>query len=197
MQKNWIMKKARQPMGHQSTGCIFKNPGGISAGMLIDQAGLKGSRVGGAEVSERHANFVVAEPDATSQDVLQLIDLMRTHRRRAVGRRVGNGDRNLVEAGPTKNRRRIATSRRRQEAAMQATKKPRSSSDAARPARPLVLLPIGSRPLWLPCSDRTALLVLGLRFGIAFETMCSFAGVPAFTASNLDHAAAVVDPCRN
>jgi UDP-N-acetylmuramate dehydrogenase len=78
MQKNWIMKKATQPMGHQSTGCIFKNPRGISAGMLIDQAGLKGTRVGGAEVSERHANFVVTEPDATSKDVLQLIDLMRS-----------------------------------------------------------------------------------------------------------------------
>jgi UDP-N-acetylmuramate dehydrogenase len=78
MQKNWIMKKATQPLGHQSTGCIFKNPRGISAGMLIDQAGLKGTRVGGAEVSERHANFVVTEPDATSKDVLQLIDLMRS-----------------------------------------------------------------------------------------------------------------------
>jgi UDP-N-acetylmuramate dehydrogenase len=78
MQKNWIMKKATQPLGHQSTGCIFKNPRGISAGMLIEQAGLKGTRIGGAEVSDRHANFVVTEPDATSKDVLQLIDLMRS-----------------------------------------------------------------------------------------------------------------------
>ena len=71
------MKKASQPLGHQSTGCIFKNPRGISAGMLIEQAGLKGARVGGAEVSDRHANFIVADPDATSQDVLQLIELVR------------------------------------------------------------------------------------------------------------------------
>lgn len=78
MQKNWIMKKASQPLGHQSTGCIFKNPRGISAGMLIEQAGLKGMRVGGAEVSDRHANFIVAEPDATSKDVLQLIDSVRS-----------------------------------------------------------------------------------------------------------------------
>jgi UDP-N-acetylmuramate dehydrogenase len=78
MQKNWIMKKATHPFGHQSTGCIFKNPRGIRAGMLIEQAGLKGTRVGGAEVSDRHANFVVTEPDATSKDVLQLIDLMRS-----------------------------------------------------------------------------------------------------------------------
>jgi UDP-N-acetylmuramate dehydrogenase len=77
MQKEWIMKKATQPMGHQSTGCIFKNPRGVNAGMLIEQAGLKGARVGGAEVNDRHANFIVAEPSATSKDVLQLIELVR------------------------------------------------------------------------------------------------------------------------
>jgi UDP-N-acetylmuramate dehydrogenase len=78
MQKNWIVKKASQPLGHQSTGCIFKNPRGISAGMLIEQAGLKGARVGGAEVSDRHANFIVADPDATSRDVLELIERVRS-----------------------------------------------------------------------------------------------------------------------
>lgn len=78
MQKQWIVKKASQPLGHQSAGCIFKNPRGISAGMLIDQAGLKGVRVGAAEVSDRHANFIVAEPGATSQDVLQLMELVRS-----------------------------------------------------------------------------------------------------------------------
>jgi UDP-N-acetylmuramate dehydrogenase len=85
MQKNWILKKASQPMGHQSTGCIFKNPRGISAGMLIEQAGMKAARVGGAEVSDRHANFIVAEPDATSADVMQLIEQIRT----AVAERLG------------------------------------------------------------------------------------------------------------
>jgi len=78
MQKQWIVKKASQPLAHQSAGCIFKNPRGISAGMLIDQAGLKGTRVGGAEVSDRHANFIVVDRDASSHDVLQLIDLMRS-----------------------------------------------------------------------------------------------------------------------
>ncbi|HKD38446.1 MAG TPA: UDP-N-acetylmuramate dehydrogenase, partial [Pirellulales bacterium] len=78
MQKLWIVKKASQPLGHQSAGCIFKNPRGISAGMLIDQAGLKGTRVGGAEVSDRHANFIVTESDATSADVLRLIELVRS-----------------------------------------------------------------------------------------------------------------------
>ncbi len=78
MQKQWIVKKAGQPLAHQSAGCIFKNPRGLSAGMLIDQAGLKGTRVGGAEVSDRHANFIVVDRDASSNDVLQLIDLVRS-----------------------------------------------------------------------------------------------------------------------
>lgn len=77
MQKQWIAKKAAQPLSHQSAGCIFKNPRGMSAGMLIDQAGLKGTRVGQAEVSDRHANFIIANPSATSDDVLKLIDVVR------------------------------------------------------------------------------------------------------------------------
>jgi UDP-N-acetylmuramate dehydrogenase len=77
MQKQWIVKKANLPMAHENTGCIFKNPRGMSAGMLIDQCGLKGERVGGAEVSGRHANFFVTHPGATARDVLQLIDVVR------------------------------------------------------------------------------------------------------------------------
>ena len=77
MQKHWIVRKARQPMGHQCAGCVFRNPRGASAGELIDDAGLKGTRIGGAVVSDRHANFIVAEPECTSQDVLRLIDLIR------------------------------------------------------------------------------------------------------------------------
>ena len=78
MQKQWIVKRASQPLGAQSAGCIFKNPRGISAGMLIEQAELKGTRVGGAEVSDRHANFIVADPDAKSADVLRLIESVRS-----------------------------------------------------------------------------------------------------------------------
>lgn len=78
MQKHWIVRKARQPMGHESSGCIFRNPPGAHAGELIDRAGLKGTRIGGAVVSARHANFIIAEPECTSQDVLRLIDLIRT-----------------------------------------------------------------------------------------------------------------------
>ncbi|MBN2022955.1 MAG: UDP-N-acetylmuramate dehydrogenase [Pirellulales bacterium] len=77
LQKQWIIRKAKQPMGHQCAGCIFKNPEGMHAGQLIDQAGLKGTRIGGAVVSERHANFIIAEPECTAQDVLRLIDLVR------------------------------------------------------------------------------------------------------------------------
>jgi len=77
MRKLWIMKKATQPMSFQSAGCMFRNPRGISAGMLIEQAGLKGTRVGGTEVSDRHANFIVTDEDATASDVLELIELCR------------------------------------------------------------------------------------------------------------------------
>ena len=76
MQKHWIVKKAAQPMGHQCAGCVFKNPRGTTAGELIEEAGLKGTRIGGAVVSDRHAGFIIAEPECTSQDVLRLIDLV-------------------------------------------------------------------------------------------------------------------------
>jgi UDP-N-acetylmuramate dehydrogenase len=78
MRKIWIMKKASQPMGFQSAGCIFKNTRGLSAGLLIDQTGLKGAKVGGAEVSDRHANFIVANSGCTARDVLRLIDMVRS-----------------------------------------------------------------------------------------------------------------------
>ena len=78
MQKQWIVKKAAQPLDHQSAGCIFKNPRGMSAGMLIDQAGLKGTRVGAAEISDRHANFIIAHEGAASEDVLTLIEQIQS-----------------------------------------------------------------------------------------------------------------------
>jgi UDP-N-acetylmuramate dehydrogenase len=78
MQKLWIFKKANLPMAHENTGCIFKNPRGMSAGMLIDQAGLKGETLGGAEVSQRHANFIIAHSGATTRDVLKLMDVVRS-----------------------------------------------------------------------------------------------------------------------
>uniref|UniRef100_A0A7C2JYW9 UDP-N-acetylenolpyruvoylglucosamine reductase n=1 Tax=Schlesneria paludicola TaxID=360056 RepID=A0A7C2JYW9_9PLAN len=76
LRKIWITKKASQPLASQSAGCIFKNPRGLTAGELIEQAGLKGTRIGGAEVSDRHANFLVTTEGATSADVLRLMDLV-------------------------------------------------------------------------------------------------------------------------
>lgn len=73
----WIYKKNTQPLAAGSAGCIFKNPRGMSAGALIDKAGLKGRRVGGAMISEKHANFILADKSATAFDVLKLIDMVR------------------------------------------------------------------------------------------------------------------------
>jgi UDP-N-acetylmuramate dehydrogenase len=78
MQKAWIQRKASQPLSFQAAGRIFKNPRGFSAAALITQAGLTGTRVGGAELSERDANFIVAQAGATARDVLRLIDLVRS-----------------------------------------------------------------------------------------------------------------------
>jgi UDP-N-acetylmuramate dehydrogenase len=66
-----------QPGALQNAGSVFKNPPGDHAGRLIDAAGLKGLRVGGATVSELHANFFVAEDGARAQDVYELVHLVR------------------------------------------------------------------------------------------------------------------------
>ncbi|SFI17141.1 UDP-N-acetylmuramate dehydrogenase [Planctomicrobium piriforme] len=85
MRQLWITKKASQPFSFQSAGCIFKNPRGLSAGSLIEQSGLKGTRIGGAEVSDRHANFIVTHAGATSADVLNLIELIQSRVRERHG----------------------------------------------------------------------------------------------------------------
>lgn len=74
----WRDKMASQPtLAEHSAGCIFKNPPGMAAGKLIDECGLKGTSVGAAEVSCRHANFIVARDGATARDVLGLIDVVQ------------------------------------------------------------------------------------------------------------------------
>lgn len=70
-------RRSSQPISEKSAGCIFKNPPGSSAGRLIDELGLKGTRVGGAVVSERHANFLVNRYQATASDILKLIGMIR------------------------------------------------------------------------------------------------------------------------
>jgi UDP-N-acetylmuramate dehydrogenase len=74
-----ILRQRRnaQPRGVRTFGCTFKNPGGGGAGRLIEAAGLKGERRGGAEISRVHANFLVNLGDATTADMLALMSLMR------------------------------------------------------------------------------------------------------------------------
>jgi UDP-N-acetylmuramate dehydrogenase len=73
----WMYKRNTQPLNTKNCGCIFKNPRGLSAGALIDQTGLKGMRVGGAEVSDKHANFIVAHPGCSADDVLKLMKIIQ------------------------------------------------------------------------------------------------------------------------
>jgi UDP-N-acetylmuramate dehydrogenase len=67
-----------QPGALQNAGSVFKNPSGDHAGRLVEAAGLKGFRVGGAAVSELHANFFVADDGARAQDVFDLVHEVRT-----------------------------------------------------------------------------------------------------------------------
>jgi UDP-N-acetylmuramate dehydrogenase len=69
-------RKQSQPVGLPSAGSVFKNPQEESAGKLIEQAGLKGKTVGGAQVSEKHANFIVNRGKATASDVLKLMEIV-------------------------------------------------------------------------------------------------------------------------
>jgi len=73
----WVYKKNNQPLNTINSGCIFKNSRGMSAGALIDRTGLKGLQIGGAVVSEKHANFIIAQKGCTSKDVMRLIELIR------------------------------------------------------------------------------------------------------------------------
>ena len=78
-------RKETQPLEYPSAGSIFKNPLNDYAGRLIEQAGLKGKRIGGAMISNKHANFIVNKAGATATDILTLIDLAREEVRRTAG----------------------------------------------------------------------------------------------------------------
>ncbi len=79
-QKRWDSQPAAP-----SAGCIFKNPGTIPAGKLIDELGLKGTRIGGAMVSEEHGNFIINDGAATARNVLDLIEVIRQKARNERG----------------------------------------------------------------------------------------------------------------
>jgi len=82
------VSRRKRPEGQPrepSAGCIFKTPPGDSAGRLIDRAGLKGERVGDAEVSPVHANFIVNRGQATTADVLELIRRVRARVQASAG----------------------------------------------------------------------------------------------------------------
>lgn len=70
-------RSTTQPLNQPNCGSVFKNPEGDHAARLIEAAGLKGTRIGGARISERHANFIVNEGEASSADVLALIERAR------------------------------------------------------------------------------------------------------------------------
>jgi UDP-N-acetylmuramate dehydrogenase len=71
-------RRLAQPMGENTAGCIFKNPPEGPAGKLIDQAGLKGTEIGGAKVSTLHANYLINRGGATAREMLELIQVVRT-----------------------------------------------------------------------------------------------------------------------
>ncbi len=78
-------RRASQPLGQKSAGCIFKNPPGASAGRMIDELGLKGLSAGDARVSDRHANFFVNAGKASAKDMLALIAGVRERVEKSFG----------------------------------------------------------------------------------------------------------------
>jgi len=72
-----LERKESQPLDCLSAGCIFKNPRDKSAGELIDSAGLKGKKIGNAQISEKHANFIINLGNARAEDVIRLIEIIQ------------------------------------------------------------------------------------------------------------------------
>jgi UDP-N-acetylmuramate dehydrogenase len=80
------LKRSRQPVGARNSGCVFRNPDeDTSAGRLIEEAGCKGARVGGAEISAVHANFIINRGNARSTDIEELIQRIKTEVRAKFG----------------------------------------------------------------------------------------------------------------
>ena len=77
MYENLGKRKDKQPLEFPSAGSTFKRPEGYFAGALIEECALKGYSIGGAQVSEKHAGFVINKGNATSTDIASLIDFIR------------------------------------------------------------------------------------------------------------------------
>lgn len=77
MDENLSKRREKQPLEYPSAGSTFKRPEGYFAGALIQECGLKGSCVGGAQVSEKHAGFIINKNNASTSDILKLIELVR------------------------------------------------------------------------------------------------------------------------
>ena len=72
-----ILRKEKQPYDKFSAGSTFKRGEGFITSKIIDECGLKGKQIGGAKVSEKHAGFIVNEGNATSNDIMELVDLVK------------------------------------------------------------------------------------------------------------------------
>lgn len=77
IKENAIKRSSTQPLEYKNAGSVFKNPPGLAAGYMIEHAGLKGFIVGGAKVSEKHANFIINYNNATSHDIINLIEIIK------------------------------------------------------------------------------------------------------------------------
>ncbi|MGD9387810.1 MAG: UDP-N-acetylenolpyruvoylglucosamine reductase, partial [Gammaproteobacteria bacterium] len=96
-----VKRKASQPIGLPSCGSVFTNPPGDHAARLIEAAGLKGHRIGGAEVSPKHANFIINTGDATAADIETLMRHVAEEVERVHGVRLEAEARIVGEPAPT------------------------------------------------------------------------------------------------
>ena len=78
IKENLEKRKKSQPLEYKNAGSVFRNPPSHAAGYLIEHSGLKGITVGGAKVSEKHANFIINFNNATSRDIIKLVELIKS-----------------------------------------------------------------------------------------------------------------------
>lgn len=89
MSRNLEHRRKNHPLDLPNAGCVFKNPAGNTAGKIIEELGLKGLRVGDAQVSTLHANFIVNLGRATARDFMELVEKIREKVQRERGIELG------------------------------------------------------------------------------------------------------------